>query len=49
MDDGGHRENGRHRIDCFKGVNPQVKKLPSLSLLVYYYLHGKRKTGYDTE
>ena len=27
MDDGGHRENGRHRIDYYKGVHPQVINL----------------------
>lgn len=28
MDDGVHRENGRHRIDYFKGVHPQWNMMP---------------------
>ncbi|KAI3736304.1 hypothetical protein L6452_15843 [Arctium lappa] len=28
MDDGGHRENGRHRVDYYKGVHPQWNMMP---------------------
>ncbi|KAK9051951.1 hypothetical protein SSX86_028579 [Deinandra increscens subsp. villosa] len=28
MDDAGHRENGRHRVDYYKGVHPQWNVMP---------------------
>ncbi|KAF5755814.1 putative transcription factor GAGA-Binding-like family [Helianthus annuus] len=32
MDDAGHRENGRHRIDYYKGVHPQWNMMPQYQM-----------------
>lgn len=32
MDDGGHRENGRHRVDYYKGVHPQWNMMPQYQM-----------------
>lgn len=47
MDDGGHRENGRHKTDQYKSAQSQVLKanLHDASFIMNWLYYRKKKIG----